>query len=91
MSMLGLKDTLDGPARASGVQWYGHVLKRDNGNVLRRALDFEVAGRRGRGSLNMMWKRQEEEHTNQIGLKREDAIDRVKWCDGVYKLLRNTR
>ena len=35
MSLLGSKDTLDGPARASGVQWYGHVLKRDNGAVLK--------------------------------------------------------
>ena len=28
---------------------YEHVLRRDNGDVLRRALDFEVAGRRGSG------------------------------------------
>ena len=46
MSVLGLKDTLDGLARASGVRWYGHVLRRDNGDVLRIALDFEVTGRR---------------------------------------------
>ena len=31
-----------------------------------------------------------EEHTNQIGLKREDAIDRVKWRNGVYELSRST-
>ena len=51
MSLLGLKlkDTLDGVARASGVRWYGHVLRRDNDDVLRRALDFEVAKTRGRG------------------------------------------
>ena len=41
MSLLGLKDTLDGLAKASGVQWYGYVLRRDNYEVLRRALDFE--------------------------------------------------
>ena len=46
MSLLDLKDTIDELARASGVRWYKHVLKRDNGDVLRRALDFEVAGRR---------------------------------------------
>ena len=46
MSWLGLKDTSDGLARASGVRWYGHVLRRDNSNALRRALDFEGAGRR---------------------------------------------
>ena len=70
MSLLGLKDTLDGLARASGVRWYGRVLREDNGDVLRRALNFEEAGRRGRGRLNMMWKIQVEEHTNQIKLKR---------------------
>ena len=70
MSVLGIKDTLDGLARASGVRWYGHVL--------RRALDFEVAGKRGHGRPNMTWKRQVGEHINQIGLKREEAIDRVK-------------
>ena len=66
MSLLDLKDTLDGLARASGVRWYGHVLRRDNGDILRRAFDFEVARRRGRGRPNMTWKRQVEEHTNQI-------------------------
>ena len=91
MSLLGLKDTLDELAKASGVRWYGHVLKRDNDDVLRRALDFEVAGRRGCGRPNMAWKRQQEEHINQIGLKREDAIDRVKWRNGVYELSRSTR
>ena len=40
----------------SRVRWYGHVLRRDNGDVLRRALDFEVAGRRGHGRLNMTGK-----------------------------------
>ena len=52
MSLLGLKDTLDGLARVSGVRWYGHVLRRDNDDVLRRTLDFEVAGRREHGRLN---------------------------------------
>ena len=53
MSVLGLKDTLNGLARASGIRWYGHVLRRDNGDVLRRALDFEMAGRRGCGRPNI--------------------------------------
>ena len=83
-SLLHLTNTLDGLARASGVRWYGHVLRRDSGDVLRRALDFEVAERRERGRPNMTWKRQVEEHISQIGLKRKDVIDRVKWRNGVY-------
>ena len=65
------------------MRWYGHAL--------RRALNFEVAGRRGRGRPNMTWKKEVEEHTDQIELKKEDAIDRTKWRDDVYKLSRNMR
>ena len=68
---MGLKDTLDGLARASELRWYGHVLRRDNGDVLRRALDFKVVGRRGRVRPNMTWKRQVKKHTDQIELKKE--------------------
>ena len=53
MGFLGLKNTLDGLARPSGVRWYGHVLRSDNDDDLKRALDFELAGRRGRGRTNM--------------------------------------
>ena len=31
-------------AKASGVRRYGHVLRRDDGHVLRKALEFEVEG-----------------------------------------------
>ena len=91
MSLLGLKDTLDGLARANGLRLYGHVLRRDNGDVLRRALDFEVAGTRGHERPNMTWKRQVEEHTNQIERKREKANGRVKRRNSVYELSRSTR
>ena len=67
------------------------MFREDIMVVLRRALDFEVAVRRGGGRPNMTWKRQVEEHINQIGLNREDAIDRVKWRNGIYELSRSTR
>ena len=41
MEMLGLKETVVQMAKANGVKWYGHVLRRDDGHVLRKALDFE--------------------------------------------------
>ena len=30
MNLLGLKDTLDEPARAGKVRWYEHVLRKDS-------------------------------------------------------------
>ena len=40
MEMLGLKETAVQMAKANGVRWYGHVLRRDDGHVLRKALEF---------------------------------------------------
>ena len=42
MQMLGLKKTVVQMAKANGVRWYGHALRRDDGHVLRKALEFEV-------------------------------------------------
>ena len=50
-----------------------------------------MAERTERGRPNMTWKRQVEEHIDRIGLKKEDAIDRVKWRNVVYELSRNMR
>ena len=66
VNFLGLKGALDGLAKASGVLRYGHVLRRDNSNVLRRALNFEVV-KRGRGRRKMTRRRQVDQ---EIGLKK---------------------
>ena len=34
MFMLGLNETMDQLAMANGVHWYGHVLRREDGNIL---------------------------------------------------------
>ena len=49
MEMLGLNETVVQMAKASGVRWYGHVLRKDGGHVLRKALEFEVRGKRKPG------------------------------------------
>ena len=42
MLMLGLNETIDHLAMVSHVHWCGHVLRREDGHVLGRALDLEV-------------------------------------------------
>ena len=44
MMMLCLNDTIDQLTVANSACWYGHVLRRKNGHVMRRTLDFEVEG-----------------------------------------------
>ena len=79
MDMLGLKETIDRLATANGVRWYGHVLRRDDDSVLRVALNLEVSGKRKQGRP----KKRVEEETEKIGLKKENALRRDKWRDGV--------
>ena len=49
MNVMGLEETLDGLVRTSRGRWYGHILKRNSYDELRKALDFELVGRRERG------------------------------------------
>ena len=46
MEMLGLKETLDRMAKANGLRWYGHVIGRDDDNILKKAIMMEVNGKR---------------------------------------------
>ena len=56
------------------VVWYGHVLQREDGHVLRSVLVFEVDGQRKKGRLRRIWKRMVEEENMNVGLNREDLL-----------------
>ena len=74
MFLLGFNEAIDQLAMANSVRWYGHVLRKEDGHVLRRALDFELEGLRKKRRLNSTWKRQVEEVSVEVGLRREDAV-----------------
>ena len=83
MEMLGLKETVVQMAKANGVRWYGHVLRTDAGHVLRKALKFEVKGKRKRGRPKKTWTMQVEKESKSVGLEKEDAMDRARWRVGI--------
>ena len=49
MFMLGMNETVDQLAIANSVHWHSYVLRREDGHVFRRALDFKVEGQRKNG------------------------------------------
>ena len=61
-------------AMANSVCWYGNVLRREDGHVFRRALDFEVDGQRNKWKPMSTWKKQVEEESVNVGLRREDVL-----------------
>ena len=76
--MLGLKETLDRMAKANGVRWYGHVIRREDDNILKKVMMIEVNGKRRRGRSKLTWRRQVEERVKKGG-KIEEAGDRTRW------------
>ena len=46
MEMLGLKEVLDRMAKANGVRWYGHVIRRDDDNIPKKVMMIEVNRKR---------------------------------------------
>ena len=51
MFMVRLNESMDQLGMANSVSWYGNVLRRVDGHVLKRALYLEVEGQRMKGRL----------------------------------------
>ena len=80
---LGLKETL---AEASGARWLGHVMRRDEGNVLRKALTFEIDGLKKKSRPKFKLKNKIVSEISEVGLKEKDTFDRKKWRLGIFKI-----
>ena len=52
-----MSDAIDQLAIVNSVPWYGHMLRSEDGDVLKRSLDFEVEGQRKKGGWNRTWKK----------------------------------
>ena len=50
MQTFGVTLPIEGIVRAAALTWYGHVLRREEGNILKKVLNCEVIGRK-RGRL----------------------------------------
>ena len=55
-------------------------------HVLRKALEFEVKGRRKRGGPKKTWKTQVEKESKSVGLEKKDAMNRARWRVGARKI-----
>ena len=58
---------------------------------MRRALDLEAEGERGKGRPKRTWKKQVEEESVKVGLRRKDALCRSNSSIGVNKIAAGLR
>ena len=68
------------------LQWYGHVMRREDDHACRRVMDMEVEGRRRRGRPKFRWKDNIANDMREKGLREQDVLDRRSW----RRLIRNS-
>ena len=59
--------------------WYGHVLRKDDDDWVKKCMEHEVEGSRPRGRPKKTWKEVVREDCHARKLNKEDAMDRCKW------------
>ena len=66
-------------------------MRREDGHILRGALDFDVDSQRKKGRPKRMCKKQVEEESMKVGLRRKGALCRSKLSFGVNKIVAGLR
>ena len=61
------------------LQWYGHVMRREEESVLRRVMNMEVPGKRKRGRPRKRWKDTIKEDMLEKNVQVDDTQDRSRW------------
>ena len=78
MRECGVEDVLM-VLRRNRLRWYGHVKRREEGHIIRRAMELEVEARRGRGRPKKTWSSCIQEDLRKLNLREEDIHDRREW------------
>ena len=61
------------------LHWYGHVLRKDDDDWVKKCMEYEVEGPRPRGRPKWTWREVVREDCQACKLNKEDAMDRCKW------------
>jgi hypothetical protein len=72
-------DDLEEHLRTKRLRWFGHVWRSEENAAIKRVLEFEVEGKRGRGRPKKRWLDGIEEDMKKRGVRREDALVRDTW------------
>jgi len=61
------------------LRWYGHVLRKEDTDWVKKCMEYEVEGSRPRGRPKITWREVVQKDCQAHSLNRDDAIDRSRW------------
>ncbi len=65
--------------RRNRLRWFGHRRRREEGHILRRALNFEVEGRRPPGRPKKTRRKVVDKDMRMLNITEEMAMNRQQW------------
>jgi len=69
------------------LRWYGHVLRKEDDDWVKKCMEYEVEGPRPRGKPKRNWREVVKEDCQARKLNKEDVMDHSKW----RKLIKDVR
>ena len=61
------------------LRWYGHMLRKEDNDLVKKCMEYEVEGARSRGRPKKTWREIVEKDCQARKLNREDAMNRNRW------------
>jgi len=61
------------------LRWYGHVLRKEDNDWVKKCMEYEAESPRPRGRPNRTWREVVKEDCQARKLNTEDAKDHSKW------------
>ena len=58
------------------LRWYGHVLRKEDADWVKKCMEYEVEGSRPRGRPKRTWKEVIQKDCRAHNLNKEDVMDR---------------
>ena len=75
---LGIDDIISVPQQ-NRLLWYGHVLRKEDNDWVKKCMEYELEDFRPRSRTNRTWRDAVQEDYQTRKLKTEDAMDRSRW------------
>jgi len=73
---LGLDDIISVLQR-NRLRWYGHVLRKEDNDWVKKCMEYEVEGARPRSKPKKTWREIVGKDCQLRGLNREDAVESI--------------
>jgi len=61
------------------LRWYGHVLRKEDTDWVKKRMEYEVEGSRPRGRPKRTWREVVQKDCQARNVNRQDAMDRGRW------------